>query len=309
MATFSAATLCALPGCVPQSGVGALPDLVWGRRGLSDGRLMKPRAMVIGPQDLLYVVDMTGRIQVFDRDGNYLRGWRTPLIKQGRPTGLGFARDGTLLVADTHYFRVLFYSPTGELDESRSIGGEHGDDPGQFHFVTDVAEDNRGHFFIGQYGQVDRIQEFDPAGKFLRYWGTQGSGPGEFSRPQALLFDQDNLLWVLDACNHRVQVFDVLADTAEPKLVDMWGEAGAAIGQLQYPYGLDFDADGTLLIAEFGNHRIQRFSRTGEPLEVWGQVGTAEGQFSSPWALGIDSQRALHVLDTMNHRMQRFPLA
>ena len=300
--------LSCLSGCVPQTGIAAQPELVWGRRGLSDGRLMKPRAMVIDPSDQLYIVDMTGRIQIFDRDGNFLRGWRTPVIKQGKPTGLGFAKDGSLLVADTHYFRVLFYSSTGQLNESRTIGGEHGDAAGQFHFVTDVAEDRRGHFFVGQYGQVDRIQEFDPTGQFIRYWGSQGSQPGEFSRPQALLFDSSGLLWVADACNHRMQVFDVLSG-GPPQLVDMWGRPGSAPGELQYPYGIDFDTDGTLLVAEFGNHRVQRFSRTGEPLEIWGHVGTGDGQFSSPWAVGIDSQRCMHVLDTMNHRVQRFVLA
>ncbi len=296
-----------MTGCVPQAQARLLPDLTWGRRGLSEGLLMKPRAMVIDPADNLYIVDMTGRIQVFDIDGQYLRGWSTPIIKQGKPTGLGFSNDGSLIVADTHYFRVLLYTPDGTLQEERTIGGVHGDEPGQFHFVTDVAQDRRGHFLVGQYGQVDRIQEFDPQGQLIRAWGSQGSQPGEFSRPQALLFDNEGLLWIADACNHRIQVFDIQGPQA-PALVNMWGQPGSAIGQLQYPYGLDFDQDGTLLVAEFGNHRVQRFSRTGEALESWGKVGKARGQFLNPWALGVDSKRNMHVLDTMNHRVQRFAL-
>lgn len=293
-------------GCVPQIGSERLPEAVWGRRGLSDGRLMKPRAMIASPDDELYVVDMTGRIQVFSLDGEFQRGWRTPLIKQGKPTGMGWGNQGELLVADTHYFRVLIYSPNGQLDESRSIGGENGDLPGQFHFVTDVAQDSRGHFFVGQYGQVDQIQEFGAEGNFIRRWGSQGSRVGQFSRPQALHVDDQGLLWVADACNHRMQIFDVAG--AEPKLVDCWGVAGANPGQLQYPYGIVFDSDGTLLISEYGNHRIQRFSRTGESLECWGTPGTEPGQFMSPWSLALDSKRNLHVLDTLNHRMQRFNL-
>jgi DNA-binding beta-propeller fold protein YncE len=302
------AALASLGGCVPASvPAPAQPDLVWGRRGLSEGRLMKPRAMVLDAEDNLHIVDMTGRIQIFDPNGNFLRSWRTPEIKQGKPTGLGMAPEGTLLVADTHYFRVLFYDQLGNLDPSRTIGGEHGDAPGQFHFVTDVVQDPRGHFFIGQYGQIDRIQEFDPEGNFLRAWGTQGSQNREFSRPQALLIDDSGLLWVADACNHRIQVFDVHG-TGEPELVSVWGEPGSEPGQLQYPYGMDFDVDGSLLIAEFGNHRVQRFSKAGESLQVFGSVGAEPGQFLSPWALAIDSRRNLHVLDTMNHRVQRFRL-
>ena len=95
MATCALAT----PGCVPRKEGEREPDLIWGRRGLSDGRLLKPRAVTISPTDELYIVDMTGRIQVFDGDGNFQRGWRTPAIKQGKPTGLGWSNDGNLLVA------------------------------------------------------------------------------------------------------------------------------------------------------------------------------------------------------------------
>ncbi len=294
-------------GCVPQSTVLREPDLVWGRRGFSEGRLLKPRAIAINQQDELFIVDMMGRIQVFDIEGNFLRGWRTPIITQGKPTGLGFAHDGSLLVADTHYFRMLVYSPTGELDESRSIGGEHGDQPGQFHFVTDVAEGPNGHFYIGQYGQIDRIQEFDSEGQFVRCWGSQGREPEQFSRPQALMFDSVGLLWVADACNHRMQVFDLSGN--KPQLERMWGQPGNAVGQLNCPYGIDFDSQGNLLLAEFGNHRVQRFSRDGQSLETWGGVGNGPGLFQRPWALITDSHRNVHVLDSENHRVQRFPQA
>ena len=142
-------------GCVPVRQADRKPDLVWGRRGLSDGRLMKPRAMTIDSQDRLYIVDMTGRIQVFDTDGNFLRGWRTPEIKNGKPLGMTIGNDGCLVVADTHYFRVLFYSLNGELYESRTMGGESGEQPGQFNFVTDVVQRANGNFCVGQYGQID----------------------------------------------------------------------------------------------------------------------------------------------------------
>lgn len=298
-----ASTVCH-SGCVPQSKVHREPELVWGRRGFSAGRLLKPRAIAINAQDELFIVDMKGHIQVFDIDGNYLRGWRTPIITQGKPTGLGFARDGSLLVADTHYFRMLVYSQTGELDETRTIGGDHGDQPGQFHFVTDVVEGPNGHFYIGQYGQIDRIQEFDPQGKFVRSWGSQGSEPEQFSRPQALAFDSSGLLWVADACNHRIQVFDLSG--SKPQLERMWGQPGNQVGELNCPYGLDFDSQGNLLLAEFGNHRVQRFSREGKSLEAWGGVGAAPGLFQRPWALITDSRRNVHVLDSENHRVQRF---
>lgn len=294
-------------GCSPPANGTATPQKIWGRLGLSEGRLHKPRAMTISNTDEIYIVDTTGRIQVFDTDGNYQRGWRTPFIKNGKPTGMGWGNDDTLLVADTHYFRVLFYHPDGTLDETRSIGGTNGFGPGEFQFVTDVAQDQRGHYFVGQYGQNDLIQEFDPECKFVRRWGRQGEGPGEFSRPQALLVDDDGLLWIADACNHRIQIYDV--SKPEPELVGIWGSAGREPGQLKSPYGIVFDQDGTLLVAEFGNHRVQRFTKEGESLECWGEAGKGPGQFIDPWALILDSKQQLHVADTKNHRVQTFDLA
>jgi hypothetical protein len=63
--------------------------------------------------------------------------------------------------------------------------------------------------------------------------------------------------------------------------------------------------DGTLIVAEFGNHRIQRFTQEGISLGCWGTHGRGPGQLDSPWALVIDSSSRIHVLDTNNHRVQR----
>jgi hypothetical protein len=51
------------------------PDLVWGIHGTKPGWLHKPRVAAFDAQDQLYLADLTDRIQVFDRDGVYIRGW------------------------------------------------------------------------------------------------------------------------------------------------------------------------------------------------------------------------------------------
>ena len=62
---------------------------------IKGGELVKPRAIAIGPDDHLYIVDFTARIQVFDRDGHYLdHCWTTPDYRNGRPSGLSMSRDG-----------------------------------------------------------------------------------------------------------------------------------------------------------------------------------------------------------------------
>src|SRR3954462_15581311 len=91
-------TALAAAGC---GGEQAEPELVWGRRGLQDGDFVRPRAITLDARpgvDELYIVDFTGRIQGFDRDGPSRRGWATPDIAKGRPAGLTLARDGNLVV-------------------------------------------------------------------------------------------------------------------------------------------------------------------------------------------------------------------
>jgi hypothetical protein len=300
--------LCAavLGGCAPGASPAGKPDLIWGRRGLSDGRLQKPRAMAIDEQDQLYVVDMTGRIQVFTAEGEYLRGWRTPAIESGKPTGLSFDLDGNLLVADTHYYRILCYTPDGKLLEERTIGGHYGFGPDEFTLVTDCVQDSRGCYYVAEYGEYDRIQKFSPEREFLFQWGSHGDRPGQFVRPQNLAVDDRDNIWVADACNHRIQVFEAKGD--EAKLIKIWGEQGSEPGQLSYPYDLVLDGKGHLYISEFGNHRVQKFTLDGQSLGVWGTNGRREGQLYQPWALVMDSHRRIHILDTYNHRVQRIRL-
>ena len=163
----------ALPlGCRPSGPATGRLEVVWGRLGVTEGRLQKPRAMTIDPQDRLYIVDMTARIQVFDGDGRYLTGWQTPAHEFGKPTGLSISPSGEVLVADTHYYRILIYSADGKLRDI--LGGNHGTGPGQFGLVTHAIQDRQGNYYVAEYGDCDRIQKFSPDKKFLLQWGGHG---------------------------------------------------------------------------------------------------------------------------------------
>jgi hypothetical protein len=61
-------------------------------------------------------------------------------------------------------------------------------------------------------------------------------------------------------------------------------------------------------VAEFGNHRVQKFTRDGRSLGTWGTNGRQAGELYQPWALVQDSQGRIHILDTYNHRVQRIRL-
>ncbi|MCG8448353.1 MAG: hypothetical protein MI725_02080 [Pirellulales bacterium] len=273
---------------------------IWGKRGITPGRLQKPRAVAIDVNDNLYIVDMTARIQAFDANGNYLRSWKTPESQHGRPSGLSFDQAGRLLVADTHYYRMLVYTPDGTAIPAETIGGVLGQEPGQFGFVTDAVQDSQGNYYIAEYGSFDRVQKFSPTGEFLLQWGAHGEELGQFRRPQNLAIDAQDKIWITDACNHRIQVFNT-----EGELLDHWGSEGNDLGQLYYPYDLVLDGQGHIYICEYGNHRVQKFTLAGESVASWGAHGRGPGQLHNPWALVRDSQGRLHVLDSNNHRVQR----
>jgi DNA-binding beta-propeller fold protein YncE len=278
----------------------ARPEIVWGKHGVQNGDLARPRAIAIDSKDRLYIVDFTARIQVYDRDGNYLGlTWCTPDYRNGRPSGLSIDRDDNLICSDSHYHLIRIYSPEGK--ELRQLGGVGGTDPAQLSYVSDVVQDADRYYYVAEFGENHRITKLDPDGKFVKCWGSEGSEPGQLSRARALaLGPKDGYLYVADAVNDRIQVF-----TRDGDLVRLWGEPGDGPGQMKYPYDLAFDKAGDLYVVEFGNDRIQKFTADGKPLGTWGGPGREPGRLNRPWALAIDGRGSIHVVDTENHRVQR----
>ena len=282
-------------------------DLIIGQRGMADGRFQKPRALTIGTNDDVYVIDKTARIQAFDPNGSFLRGWTAPDAANGKPTGASFDPvTNTLMVADTHYFRFLFYNPAGELLEDRTIGGVNGPEPGEFGWVTDIVRAPNGLLYLAEYGEYDRIYKYSADGQYIDRFGENGDGPLQFSRPQSLAVDDEGFLWIADSCNHRIQVVDWRED--KPRSVAIYGSQGSDVGQLKFPYGLTLLSQQRVLISEFGNHRVQCWSRTGEPISSWGSVGKEPGQLNQPWAVAVDSKERIYVVDSGNNRIQRYML-
>jgi DNA-binding beta-propeller fold protein YncE len=269
----------------------ASPIQTIGGPGSDNGHFATPRATAWDPRGFLYVVDKTARIQKFDASGKYLQGWSTPECEKGRPTGLTVDPKGDVLVADTHYHRILRYSSEGAL---LSQFGSEGSGPGQFLYPTCIAIGPDGSLYVSEYGGDDRIQVFTPDGKLIRSWGSYGKEPGQFDRPQSIAIAGDRA-YVADAANHRIQVF-----TLEGKLLRGWGD-------LKYPYSVSLDAQGNVLVAEYGRHRVTKFSPDGAALASAGRPGTGPADLNTPWsAIPIGGDR-IAIVDSGNHRVQLWP--
>ncbi|MGE5611910.1 MAG: 6-bladed beta-propeller, partial [Bacillota bacterium] len=178
-----ACVLLLLVGCEK----GTQPQAVWCETGTGPAQVVYPRGLCYSKfDDTFYIVDRMARVQHLDRQGQWINEWRMPEWQKGKPVGLSIGPDGNVYIADTHYARVMVYSPKGEL--LRSWGGE-GRGPGQFIYPVDVGFDPAGNIYVSEYGDNDRIQVFDAKGNYLRQFGRFGNGDGEFARPESMVVD------------------------------------------------------------------------------------------------------------------------
>lgn len=310
-----------LVGCGRGSaeGVAIKATSLFGETGDQPGQFFYPRAMDSDGEGNIWIIDKTARVQgIKSQTGEPLVHWQMPHWEKGKPTGISIAA-GTggkevLYVADTHYHRVMVYTlPNTENQESKLIGefGSIGEADGEFIYPTDVAvltDEETGEptrIYVSEYGGNDRISVFDANYEFLFAFGSPGNGVTsevEFSRPQSMAIDQKRReLIVADSSNHRIGRF-----TLDGELVEWWGEFGHDAGEFCYPYGLSLLDDGTLLVSEFGNHRVQRINlETGDSRGLYGRLGSGEGELQNPWAVTTIGQSAF-VLDSGNNRVIGF---
>lgn len=87
---------------------------------------------------------------------------------------------------------------------------------------------------------------------------------GDRSRPLILPTDvaiHDDLIYVVDSGNHRIQVFDDDGDAEYH-----FGGEGIGEGKFLGPIGIDVDSGGRVYVADAGNNRMQIFDKKGKYL-------------------------------------------
>ncbi|MGZ8919679.1 MAG: 6-bladed beta-propeller, partial [Limisphaerales bacterium] len=270
-----------------------------GTRGTGAGQFNKPRSVAVDGDDNLYVVDLTGRVQKFSSNGEYLLSWQMPQTDKGKPKGMIKDRDGNVIVIEPHYSRVNHFDPQGKL---LAQWGENGTNISKLQFPRAVAINSRGDVFVSEYGLVERIQRFGHHGtNFIQAFGGPGTASAELNRAEGIGIGPDDRLYVADSCNHRIQIF-----SPEGEFLQAFGRAGSGPGQFSYPYDIRIDSEGNRFVCEFGNSRVQIFDRNGRTIEMLGGAGADPGQMNNPWAIALDSRGNLYVADSANHRVQKF---
>ena len=95
--------------------------------------------------------------------------------------------------------------------------------------------------------------------------GADGSGFDQLSGPNGLAVDAADRLYIADAWNNRVQVFDKNG----AYLTTIAGSWGTRTSQTRSAEGVAVAPNGDMFVADWGNHRIQKFA-AGVP--GWRQV-------------------------------------
>ncbi|MFQ5591098.1 MAG: 6-bladed beta-propeller [Phycisphaerae bacterium] len=282
---------CDPPSLTPNGVVGA-----FGKVGLGPGAFCYPRAIAADPGGSVLVVDKAGRVQRFSAEGTFEVAWQMPETDLGKPVGLTVDHDGRILVADTHYHRVLVYDQFGKV--AASFGSE-GTGDGEFELPTDVAVDKDGFIYVSEYHANDRITKWSPDLRFVAAIGDQPINGKRLSRPAGIDIDDEGTLWVADACNHRLVRFSL-----EGEVLGTVGRFGREPGEMRYPYDVDALADGSILVCEYGGDRLQWFSKEGRSLRVWGSSGRRLGELSGPWGAAEGANGYVYIVDSLNSRVQ-----
>ncbi len=271
----------------------------FGGIGRGNGQFEYPRALAVSPVDgCVFVIDKTARVQRFSPDGKHELTWHMPEVKNGKPTGIFIDQQNHIWVPDTHYARVIGFDRDG--NELFSFG-ERGHGPGQFIFPTSVAIDSEGFIYVSEYGGNDRVSKFTSEFEYIMSFANDKAGAGWMNRPQTLLIDEDDVIWATDSCGHRICRFDTSGKFLGALDIEWPNDETAGFS---YPFGLDEDDAGRLLVSDRGNNRIVRLQKTGKVDGVWGLAGRAETQIRQPWAVSAGDGQRVYCLDSWNNRVQ-----
>ncbi len=281
----------------------------WGTFGSGNGQFSNPTGVAADAAGNVYVADYIGnRIQKFTATGAYLTQWGSIGTGNGQfsgPFDVETDPAGNVYVVDTENSRIQKFTAAGVY---LTQWGGYGTGDGQLNRPGGVAADAVGNLYVAD-NDNHRIQKFTATGTFITRWGSVGSGNGQFINPTGIALDAEANVYIADFNNNRIQKFSGAGapiSEAPGAYLLKWGGYGTGPGQFSGVTGVASDAAGNIYVADYGNHRIQKFTSTGAYSTQWGSLGPGNGQFDYPFAVATDPAGNVYVADTNNNRIQKF---
>ncbi|MEQ1504660.1 MAG: NHL repeat-containing protein [Myxococcota bacterium] len=225
--------------------------------------LDRPNRVAIGPDGTVYVSDFHhDRIVVFGPDGVFRRAFGRQGIGEDqlwRVTALVVDRDGTVVVANRRpesdalkseiQFEIKRFDTDGDELATLPLDGRTLQDDG---WVDAVVPTDRGTWVVADSTHGELV-EIDAHGSRV---GRFGGIPRPDAAPSALTLDRD-AVWVVEQNRHRVTRVGPGGDERELVLDD------AGHGLPRFPSALAVCPDQWYAIADYGNHRVQRYGVDG----------------------------------------------
>jgi len=281
------------------------PDL--GYRPVPDVFKLPP-GMNFGPCSSV-AVTAKGNVLVFSRSahalmefngkGKYLRTLAHGVFTQ--PHGLRVDAEDNIWATDVGSHIVVKLDPKGRILMVLGIKGraEEWHQAGHlrcFNEPNDLAFGPGGEIYITQgHGKGEsRVIKFDADGEFVKTWGGEGSGPGQFNVPHSIVADASGRLYIADRSNQRIQVFDgdgnFLRETKHPGT----------------PCGLSLMKSGKHIMMAHGHTgKIIKLDLQGNVLGATGGQGKGPNRYGEAHFLALDRKEDIYVADTLNWKVEK----
>src|SRR5438874_6789673 len=174
--------------------------------------------------------------------------------------------------------------------------------------TADVAWDRAGNIYVADgvasgTGNA-RVAKFDKDGHFIKSWGSRGTEPGQLNSLRGIVLDAQGNVYVADAGNKRIQVFD--PDGAYKRDIANVGVPSAICitpGAHQYVYSSNSNDPETL-----DNGEIYKLELDGRVVGKFGRAGRLPKEFGMVNTIDCRSENDLLVGELMNWRVQKITL-
>lgn len=127
------------------------PLFDFGKRGKDPGDFNFPRDLVVGKDGRLYIVDSGNfRVQVFDRDGKFMKTFGSIGRQVGqfsRPKEIAADQSGNIYVVDTAFGNFQIFNPEGELLMFVGTRSEQ-DGPARYMLPAGIYVDEDGRVYM-----------------------------------------------------------------------------------------------------------------------------------------------------------------
>lgn len=258
-------------------------------------------------------------VQVYAADGTFVRAWGDDVV--GRAHHIKIDHEGNVWLSDIGLHTVRKFTPEGKLLMTLGTPGVAGVDDSHFNMPTDMVVAPNGDIFVSDgYGNA-RVVHIDKNGKFIKAWGSLGTGALNFNLPHGIAMDSKGRLYVADRNNVRVQIY-----SQDGKLLDSWSDVivpwGFSVtendeiwvcGSSPMQWRNDPDYPGAPLGCPPKDQVFMKFNTAGRLLQLWSvPKGTDShekpGDLNWVHCLAMDSKGNIYAGDIIGKRAQKFLL-